>query len=119
MRTDDWQYINHFKPSEFTAPEKMESRLVRALDRVRERAGVPIHVTSSYRDGDDGAHGSGWAVDISDNMEGNDIGSRWRFLVVNAAYRAGFRRIGVYDRHVHIDLDTSRDQDVLWVGVSQ
>jgi hypothetical protein len=31
---------------------------------------------------------------------------------------AGFRRLGVYNLHIHADIDESLPQDVLWTGQS-
>jgi hypothetical protein len=32
--------------------------------------------------------------------------------------RVGFRRIGIYDHHCHVDCDDSLPQNVVWTGVS-
>lgn len=110
--------LDHFAPSEFTAPDKMETQLLLALDETRRKAGVPIYITSSYRDGDAKSHGRGWAVDISDNLEGKDCKSRWRYHVLKALLGSGFRRVGVYDRHIHADMDPSLPDKVIWWGTS-
>lgn len=44
--------------------------------------------------------------------------SRARYLIVRGALGAGFTRIGVYDRHVHLDCDPDLPPRVLWEGVS-
>jgi len=31
---------------------------------------------------------------------------------------AGFQRVGLYDRHFHVDVDTDKAQDIVWFGVS-
>ena len=115
-----WSSIQHFTESEF-APhaDEMTGRLLRKLDDTRHIADVPIYITSHYRPGDDGAHGIGDAVDISDNSNGDDIGSRWRHRVLDAAYACKFRRIGIYDKHIHLDISVTRDQDVTWIGTSK
>lgn len=111
-----WATLRHFKASEFKAPARMSAALLKMLDDVRDAAGVPLCITSDYRQGDPGAHGDGDAVDIADNMQGALIGSRWRFLVLKAAMQAGFRRVGDYGRHLHLDVSTRLDQDVVWFG---
>jgi hypothetical protein len=110
--------LDHFGPEEFDEPDKMESQLLLALDETRRKAGLPIWVTSSYRAGDTKAHGRGWAVDVSDNREGKPCNSAWRFAVVRALLGSGFRRIGVYDRHLHADMDPDLPQSVMWWGTS-
>ena len=89
------------------------------LQCLRYLAGVPIVITSALRPGDTGEHGEGLGIDISDNAEGKAISSRFRFHVSKAAYALGFRRIGTYDRHIHLGVSLSRDQDVAWQGVSE
>lgn len=115
----DWSEIKHFKPSEFAHADKMKWEIVVKLDLIRDLAGVPMVVTSSYRPGDDKSHGRGWAVDVSDNAEGKDVSSSWRYKVLKAAYQAGVRRLGVYDRHVHIDSDPTLPQGVCWWSTSK
>jgi uncharacterized protein YcbK (DUF882 family) len=41
--------LRHFVPSEFDHPERMEPELLRWLDDVRERAGIPFFLTDDYR----------------------------------------------------------------------
>ena len=115
-----WKNLEHFTAKEF-APyaDEMSTKLLGKLDDVRHIAEVPIYITSHYRPGDDGAHGDGDAVDISDNKHGNDISSRWRHKVLDAAYACKFRRVGIYDKHLHLDVSTTRDQDVSWIGKSK
>lgn len=99
--------------------EGLNPKLRVMLQATRYLAGVPIYVTSGLRPGDDGEHGEGDGVDISDNPRGDPISSRWRDKVLEASYRVGFRRRGVYDRHVHLGVSDSRDQDVTWIGRSR
>jgi uncharacterized protein YcbK (DUF882 family) len=42
-------------------------------------------------------------------------GSRERYQMVEAAYKAGFRRIGVAKTFVHVDVGEDADKDVLWM----
>lgn len=114
-----WSTLRWFKPAEFDSPELMSTKLLQRLDTVRTMARVPMVVTSSYRRGDKAAHGSGTAVDVADNSAGRPVSSRWRMAVVRAALAVGFNRIGIYDRHVHLDVDETLPQEVLWVGESK
>ena len=114
----NWTDYEHFGPEEFNEPDEMDPTLIRDIERIRKTAGVPIYITSSYREGDDGEHGEGKGLDISDNMEGKPMASRWRFEVLAAIFRHNINRIGFYDRHFHIGASETRDMDVLWWGVS-
>lgn len=105
----------------FTSSEMdgLSDKLKLHLQMIRYIAGVPIHITSGLRTGDtDSEHSLGAGADISDNDRGEEISSLWRHKVLSAAYLLGLRRIGVYDRHIHIGVATSYPQDVTWWGVS-
>lgn len=110
--------LRYFRASEFAEPDKMDRAFLRKLDSIRASAAVPLFVTSSYRDGPGSAHHLGCAVDVADNLKGNPISSRWRFQVVRAALQHGITRIGIYDRHIHLDTSEIHPQDVLWTGIS-
>ena len=55
------------------------------------------------------AHLRGLAVDIKCDS------SRLRFSITQAAYDLGFRRVGKGKTFIHLDVDTSLDQDVEWM----
>ncbi len=93
--------------------DKVESGLIRRLDWVEKFARIELEITSGYRAGDDGAHGIGEAADIA------CVNSQDRYVLMRALTFAGFRRIGIYDRHVHADVAVGLAQDVLWTGVSR
>jgi uncharacterized protein YcbK (DUF882 family) len=42
-------------------------------------------------------------------------GSRERYQVAEAAYKAGFKRIGIAKTFVHVDVGKDADQEVLWL----
>ncbi len=103
------------RPKWFTLREVegLRPELVDRLDWAREKAGVPFVITSGFRPGDPRAHGRGWAVDLRCWY------SRPRFKILGALLEAGFRRVGVYDKHIHADLDPDLPQEVIWMGVSE
>lgn len=114
-----WHDLRFFRPSEFYRPDKMKPDFLHMLDNARWYAGIPFVITDDYRDHDDpvgvsdSAHKKGRAVDIRAHT------SISRYKIVMGALEAGFKRIGVYDRHVHLDNDRDKPQDVLWVGISK
>lgn len=110
-----WTY---FKDEEVAGLDK---ELVSKLDSARHVAGVPFTITSGKRTLEenqnaggvqDSAHETGLAVDLR-VPDGTS-----RFLMVSALLQAGFKRMGVYDKHIHVDIDASKPQNVLWVGQS-
>jgi hypothetical protein len=112
-----------YKPKFFCDDEikGLDSELVSKLDWARGRAGIPFVITAGLRTADhndavggvkDSSHLRGLAVDLrlEDGVH--------RFKMVNALLLVGFKRIGVYDKHVHVDIDPTLPQEVMWVGVS-
>lgn len=95
--------------------EGLRPEMITALKTLEGRANVgPFQITSGLRPNDVGSpHQTGLAVDIA------VWGGIMRRKLVEAALLDGWRRIGVYDRHVHLDMDPHRVQDVLWAGKSR
>lgn len=108
--------LENFSPAELVG---LSDELKVKLQALRYLSQEKMYVTSGLRPGDSGStHSAGAAVDISDNNTGEPIGSRWRFKVLRAAFAIGFNRIGIYDRHIHIDVSKTKDQDVAWWSTS-
>ena len=118
--------MNHFKISEFDSPDlegsgqKMDRVFLKLLDQARDRAGVPFKILSGYRTIEhnllvngkkNSSHLFGLAADIF--LPKN---SRDRFLIINALLEVGLNRIGINfkGRFVHVDMDRSKDENVLW-----
>ena len=118
--------MNHFKISEFDSPDlkdsgqKMDKVFLKLLDQARDRAGVPFKILSGYRTIEhnllvngkkNSSHLFGLAADIY--LPKN---SRNRFLIINALFEVGLNRIGINfkGRFVHVDMDRSKDENVLW-----
>lgn len=118
--------LRFFKPKEFQCKcgkcglgyDMMDKKLLHMLDDLREKAGIPIFIGSAYRCKEhndtilgaveDSAHLKGKAVDIRCND------SATRFKILKAAFEAGFRRIEPRETWVHVDVDESKPQDVVF-----
>lgn len=96
--------------------------LVRMLEAARHHSGVPFVITSGYRSDEHNsaaggvsgsAHTRSLAVDIRCAHSGD------RFRIVESALSVGFKRIGLYDKHIHLDCDMSLPQGVIWLGESK
>lgn len=96
---------------------KVTPKLVNILDNMRELIG-PITITSGCRckewnnkqgGAENSAHLTGKAADIKINS------SRGRFNVLFAAFDEGVHRIGIAKSFVHIDVDETLAQDVVWL----
>lgn len=95
--------------------------LMMKLDRARELFGAPIVITSGLRSVEDNeaaggvqdsAHEKGLAVDI--RCADAELQKR----IAWALGSAGFRRIGVYTKHVHVDCDETKPTPAYWTGIS-
>jgi zinc D-Ala-D-Ala carboxypeptidase len=98
----------------------LNPKLVEMLDKARKAAGVPFIITSGYRSprqnqsaggAKDSAHEYGLAVDLRAPNDG--YGKQVAF----GLGRAGFIRVGFYDKHCHADIDETKPQ-VTWTGIS-
>lgn len=127
--TGFWDTVKYFKAKEFDSKDepgsgsKMNHLLIRMLDDLRERLGEPILINSGYRTAarnaalvlqgtgavQDSVHLKGLAVDI------NCPDSSYRYVLVSKALEAGFLRVGVGTKLVHLDLDPDKPQGVLWI----
>jgi hypothetical protein len=92
--------------------------LVEGLDAAREIAGIPFIITCGYVT-DVGPH-----VEHSAHLKGLAVDLRcwdsWtRAKMFPALWEVGFRRIGLYDRHIHVDIDPSLPKPRVWVGISK
>lgn len=119
---------NYFKDAEVAG---LDNELVAKLDQARHRAGIPFFITDGLRTPatntdpnavQDSAHLTGHAVDL----RCHDAPSLWKML--DGLFAAGFKRIGVYLKisdgkgvptHLHVDNDSTKPQEVVWLTVEQ
>lgn len=88
------------------------------LDEARHLAGIPFHINSSIRCNlnnelmggrPKSAHLSGQAFDV------RVTNSSDRFTIIDAAIRAGFKRIGIAKGFIHLDDDSRKSPRVAWL----
>ena len=95
----------------------MNIEFIKILEAIRVECGFPLHVSSGYRTPEhnmqvgktkDSAHTHGLAVDFpcTDSHE--------RFKIVGAAYKLGIKRIETTEKHVHLDMDFTKPQEVFF-----
>lgn len=115
--------LKYFVVSEFDSPDlpnsgvNMDKEFLRLLDKLRERVGFAIIINSGFRTHyhnrkvggvASSSHTKGLAVDIK--IKGNYE----RFKIVSEALKLGINRIGVYKTFVHLDVDKSLVENVIW-----
>ena len=113
----------NFKPSEVSNPLTMSRALLVMLDEMRRKYGHPITITGSWRPLDGEIRSSAHQMNLKGIWEAVDVRchtSRIRAGMLEAAIKAGFTRIGIYDRHLHLDVATEPRfaQNVIWLGTS-
>jgi uncharacterized protein YcbK (DUF882 family) len=88
------------------------------LDQARGLAGVPFVLNSAWRcykhnefvgGSEESSHLFGMAVDIACTT------SRNRFKILQALISAGFTRIGIHENFIHVDIDGTKDAEVMWM----
>jgi len=117
----NWNSIKYFKLKEFVCPccqkSVISEELVLKLDLAREIAEVPFRINSAYRclkhnqfggGVKDSAHLLSLAVDIACS-NGVD-----RIKILRGLIIAGFRRIGIGKTFIHVDIDSSKPNN-LWL----
>ena len=111
----------YFKKEEFACPccgrNEIKDEFLAKLDEAREIAGVPFVITSGYRcskhnkevgGSPTSSHLKGLAADIKTTS------SKQRYKILNALLKVGFKRIGIGQNFIHVDLDTEKVQEVAW-----
>jgi hypothetical protein len=114
-----WAHLDHFTPAEFEHPDNLSDDLLLKLDAARRAAGRPFYIKSDSRPGDPRAHGDGDAVDFGLAPESQNIKGAERWVLLFILVQAGFKRIGLYDKHFHVDVSTRLPSRVIWIGESQ
>jgi len=112
----------YFTVQEFVCPccndQAMSRIFIARLDQARGLAGVPFVLTSAWRcyqhnldvgGKETSSHLFGLAVDIA------VTNSRDRYKIVNALLNVGFTRIGIGKDFIHVDMDNTKDAEVIWL----
>lgn len=126
----NWKYFSYEGDPKIRGVKEF---VIDIADKVRQLAGLSMVVTSGKRPPKTGsAHEKGLALDIRSKS--------WRhhYKFIQGILQMGVRRMGVYVQsfncphckkliteaklkpsHVHFDKDDSKDQDVMWIGISK
>lgn len=114
------KYFNYY---EFDSPDVqgsgqlMDPKILEMLDLARDKFDKPIQITSGYRTeaqntevgGVPGSsHLKGLAADLACSNSSD------RFDLLNCLLDVGFNRIGIAGSFIHVDIDKSKPQNVIW-----
>lgn len=113
--------MSYFKKEEFACKccgeNKIDDSLIAKLEVARGLAHTPFVITSGYRcekhnkrvgGKANSSHLRGLAVDI---LAQDSVA---RFKIMKALLDAGFKRVGFADTFIHVDVDSSLAQEVMW-----
>ena len=116
--------FKYFKLEEFDCPglpgsgaKHMCKDFVKTLNSIRHTAGIPLVITSGYRDAEhnqkvngskNSSHLIGVAADIACD---NSID---RAKIISAAITHKVRRIGIAEGFIHLDVDNQKP-DAIWL----
>tara|TARA_R100001460_G_scaffold14978_3_gene33359 strand:- start:771 stop:1124 length:354 start_codon:yes stop_codon:yes gene_type:complete len=115
--------VKYFKIKEFDSPDKpgsgsnMNKEILHMLDAARKIYGKPMRINSGFRTKDHNKKVGG--VELSSHLKGlaADIAcssSRDRFEMTKALLEVGFKRLGVANTFIHVDVDKDKSQNVIW-----
>lgn len=102
-------------------PDELRTKLYNLATQLGCTEGSKLYITSHYRTPEQNvkckgsptsSHLNGSAVDISCHL------SPYRYKLLVSALAVGFTRIGLYDKHIHLDVDSKKVQGVVWIGKS-
>jgi zinc D-Ala-D-Ala carboxypeptidase len=119
--------MKYFKASEFDCKSlpgsgrHMDFNFLVMIDHARTLAGVPFVINSGYRTkaynqalikrgepaSPDSSHMKGIAADIA-------VSPQNRTRVIDACIEAGFKRIGVANSFIHVDIDKDKASPAVW-----
>lgn len=115
--------LKWFKNTDFDSRDlpnswvNMNFEFMKLIDELRDRVGSPIIINSAFRTKShnvkvegksNSSHTRGLAVDLRISS------SSHRYLIVKHALELGITRIGVYKTFIHLDIDKSLPQGVIW-----
>tara|TARA_S200002703_G_scaffold159808_2_gene174840 strand:+ start:4382 stop:4765 length:384 start_codon:yes stop_codon:yes gene_type:complete len=124
------QKLKYFTFDEFDSPDQkgsgakyMSADFLNKLDLARHYAQIPFQINSGARTPEhnekvggkpDSSHltttkGGACAADIK------YLGSRSRHTIIESLFRAGFSRIGIHEVFIHVDDDSRKDKNVIWL----
>jgi uncharacterized protein YcbK (DUF882 family) len=114
--------LKYFKRDEFACKccgvELMNDFFLYTIDFIRELYGYPIFINSGYRcekrndevmGSPDSSHLKGLAADLRVKS------STERFGIIHSSIHAGIKRIGIGETYIHIDNDSDKVQNVMWL----
>lgn len=118
MKLIDFKLSEFDSPDEIGSGKKMNRKFLEMLQEARTIADVPFSINSGYRTKKhnlrvggtpNSSHLKGLACDIKCTT------SNRRAIILNALIKVGFKRIGIGNTFIHVDIDEDKPQNVYWL----
>ncbi len=114
--------IPNFERDEFDCKccgkNKMQGLFLWMLQQVRTESGIPMRINSGFRCPSHNKDVGSKNTSDHRTGEGSDIeviSSHHRFRILDAAFKSGFKRIGMDKKFIHLGTRRSNPQEVLWM----
>ena len=109
---------NWFNEKEDPLMIGLSPALLLMLDKARAFAEVPFIITSGVRTLAEeiklgGVENSAHLYGLACDLRCHDSISRYKMLY--GLYMAGFKRIGIDSKHIHVDIDDTKAHNVFWL----
>jgi len=98
--------------------DDVDNNFIQRLQWARDNAGIPFKITSGCRCPAHNKKVGGKNTSDHVTGEGADvevIGSMSRFIIIDAAIRAGFKRIGIGKTFIHLGTNHNNPIEVCWL----
>ncbi len=92
--------------------------LIDMLDAARDEAGIPFVINSGTRcenwnKHEGGSETSSHLIGLAADIKCPTSNERWK--IANAIINTGFRRIGIGQTFIHVDIDASKPQEIIYL----
>ena len=115
-------YTEFDSPDEVGSGKKMHPDILEMLDQARDKYDKPMRITSGYRTKEyneslsargykaspNSSHLKGLAADIACTSSVD------RYHLINCLLDVGFKRIGIANTFIHVDIDPEKANEVIW-----
>ena len=122
----NWNIVENFSEEEFKCPccgvADVSSYFMKKLQTARDYSRIPYSISSgcrcpSHNTEIGGDKNSEHITTMFKKCMGADIAvrdDRERFLILKGLILAGFKRIGIYEKHIHAGAKHNAPQKVAW-----
>jgi len=110
-------YTEFDSPDEVGSGKQMHPDILEMLDQARDKFDKPIKINSGYRTEywnkkcggtPNSSHLRALAADISCKNSAD------RYHLINCLLDVGFKRIGIANSFIHVDIDPEKANEVIW-----